>query len=229
MRPATVDTPKWLLPVAGRPFAEWQLRWLAAQGVDSVVAAIGHLGEQIRVDVGDGRRFGVRVEYSPDGPGLVGTGGAIRLAVDRGLLDDRFLVLYGDSYLSVDVGAVWAAFEREGRPALMTVYENAGRFDASNVAFAGGVVIRYTKHASASDETAAPLRFIDYGLSVLDRSVVDLVPAGAVVDLADVFEALAASGRLAGFEAHDRFYEIGSPDGLRDLERHLSAATPGGS
>jgi NDP-sugar pyrophosphorylase family protein len=229
MRPATVDTPKWLLPVAGRPFAEWQLRWLAGQGVISVVAAIGHLGDQIRVAVGDGRRFGVRVDYSPDGSELVGTGGAVRLAVDRGLLDDRFLVLYGDSYLSVDVAAVWAAFDRADRPALMTVYENAGRFDTSNVAFDDGVVVRYTKHPSAGGEPAVPLRHIDYGLSVLDRSVADLVPAGAVVDLADVFEALAASGRLAGFEAHDRFYEIGSPDGLRDLERHLSAASPGGS
>lgn len=225
MRPSTVTTPKWLLPVAGRPFADWQLRWLAAQGVDRVVAAIGHLGDQIREEVGDGARFGLHVDYSAEGPELLGTGGALRLAAERGLLDPGFLVLYGDSYLSVDVRAVWDAFHTADCAALMTVYENRGSFDASNVELRAGRVVRYTKRPREGE--AAALRHIDYGLSVVDRAVIDLLPLHQVVDLADVFEALAADGRLAGFEVADRFYEIGSPAGLRDLERHLASFPEG--
>ncbi len=223
MQPATVTTPKWLLPVAGRPFADWQLRWLATQGVDRVVVAIGHLGDEIREVVGEGAGYGIDVDYSADGPVLLGTGGALRLAADRGLLDDVVVVMYGDSYLSLDVARVVESFDDAGAAALMTVYENDGRFDTSNVAYADGVVSRYTKGGVGPGADGA-LRHIDYGLSVLRRSTIDEIPAGAAHDLGELFGRLAEERRLAGYEVHDRFYEIGSPSGLRDLEDHLRTA-----
>lgn len=215
MWPQAKTVPKTLLPVAGRPFAGWQLDWLAGAGVTSVVYCVGYLGDQVRDYVGDGSTWGLRVAYVDEGRELRGTGGAIRLALDSDALADRFLVLYGDSWLQVDPAAAHDAQVRSGRPALMTVYDNGGRYDASNVVFYDGQVVRYEKGV---DPLPEEMHWIDYGLSVLDRDLVDRrIPAGQTHDLAQLFTALAAEGLLAGLEVPDRFFEIGSPDGLAEV------------
>ncbi|HSG94781.1 MAG TPA: sugar phosphate nucleotidyltransferase, partial [Afifellaceae bacterium] len=220
---ATDNLPKSLIEVLGRPFAEWQLEWLKRQGVARVVFAIGHQGAKIRDALGDGRRFGIAIAYSDDGAQPMGTGGAVRLACDGGLMDQRFLVLYGDSYLTVDVGQVWQAAAERGTP-MLTVFRNDGRWDKSNAAFADGRVTRFEK--GLADPAAAGLHYIDYGLAVLDRAtVVAEVPAGRPYDLADVYRKLAAAGALNGFVAAARFHEIGSPEGLARLARHLAATS----
>jgi NDP-sugar pyrophosphorylase family protein len=223
MRPLTETVPKALLPVAGRPFADWQLQWLAGQGVERVVYSLGHLGEAVETHVGDGRSFGLEVRYCYERDGLLGTAGAVRAAIDSGLMDDAFFVLYGDSYLSVDVGAVQRTFEACNRPALMTVYRNRGAWETSNAVFRNGVVERYDKFTD--DRTG--MEFIDYGLLALTRAVIDArVPSGAACDLAPVLNALSLNGELAGYEATERFYEVGSPTGINDLEAHLAAPRP---
>jgi NDP-sugar pyrophosphorylase family protein len=222
MRPATAQVPKALLPVAGRPFADWQLAWLAGQGVTDVVLSTGHLGPMLRQFVGDGARWGLTVAYAEEGDQLRGTGGAVRLASDLGLLEDRFFVLYGDSYLTVDIGVVERAFVESGRPALMTVYDNAGRFDQSNVALDGARVARYEKGLA---HPPPEMHYIDYGLSALERRVIDkLVPPGAVADLAEVYGSLVRRDQMAALVVTERFYEVGSADGLADLEAHLGPA-----
>lgn len=219
MRPLTDAVPKALLPVAGRPFADHQLRWLARDGVRDVVFAIGHLGDRIRAFAGDGAAWGLRIRYVDEGPALRGTAGALRLAYDQGALQPAFAVLYGDSYLPVDVGAVFAEFERRRADVLMTVYRNEGALDRSNARLQGGSVV-YDK--TVPDPAAAGMHHIDYGLSIIDRdAVIPDVPAGAVADLADLYRRLSAEGRVAGLEVHERFYEIGSPAGLAALEAHL--------
>jgi NDP-sugar pyrophosphorylase family protein len=214
----TTQIPKAMIPVAGRPFADLQLELLAFQGVTDVVYSVGYLGSLIRDHVGDGARFGLRVRYVDEGSVLRGTGGALRLAADEGALDERFLVIYGDSYLPIDVGPVVASFVP---PALMVVYENGDRFDRSNVVFEDGRVVLYDKRA----EPAPPsMTFVDYGLSMFTRRVIlERVPPGEVVDLADVCHRLSIEGLLAGFEVTERFYEIGSPDGLQQLEALVAA------
>lgn len=224
MWPVARTVPKTLLPVAGRPFASWQLDWLAASGITSVVYCVGFLGEQVREHVGDGSPWGLRVGYVDEGAELRGTGGALRLAHDEGALDDRFLVLYGDSWLQVDPAAVYAAARDSGRPALMTVYENNGHFDTSNVEYAEGRVVRYEK---GLDPIPAAMRWIDYGLSVLERELVATrIPADTVADLSTLCTALATEGELAGLLVADRFYEIGSPDGLAELTGLLEQRAP---
>ena len=220
MRPATASVPKWLLPVAGRPFAHWQIEWLAANGITSVVCCIGHLGEQIVDTIGDGASFGIDVRYSADGPALLGTAGALRLAADRGLLTTEFLVLYGDSYLPIEVDPVWATFHELGLPALMTVYRNHDEHDRSNAMFDGARVTRYSKQEAGPGET--PFDYIDYGLGCMERAVLDAVPSGIRFDLAGLYETLAHNGRLGGHEVFARFYEVGSPEGLHDLEGLLA-------
>jgi NDP-sugar pyrophosphorylase family protein len=209
------DLPKTLVPVAGRPFADHQLTWLAEQGVTQVVYCIGYRGDQIRDYVGDGERWGLRIRYVDDGSDLRGTGGALRLAYDKGVLAETFAILYGDSYLRLELPAVIASFRATQLPALMTVLRNDGKWDRSNVDFDGSLVTEYSK-------TEGNFSWIDYGLSVLDRDVVTRLPQEAVGDLGDLYADLSAEGSLAGFEVHERFYEIGSPEGLDELE-HLLA------
>jgi N-acetyl-alpha-D-muramate 1-phosphate uridylyltransferase len=222
LRPVTETIAKAVVPVAGRPFCEYQLEWLARAGVTEVVYAIGFLGHQVRSAAGDGSRFGLAVRYVDEGENLLGTGGAVRLAYDQGVLGPGFLILYGDSYLTYDPGRAWREFERRQPDALMTVYRNEGRLEASNAQLSGGMVIRYDKRAS--DPLAEGMHHIDYGLSVLDRdAVVPEIPASEVVDLADVYTELSRQGRLAGVEVSERFYEIGSSHGLAELEELLGS------
>jgi MurNAc alpha-1-phosphate uridylyltransferase len=211
--------PKALVPVLGEPFAFHQLRLLSSRGAREVVYVVGHRGEKVRSAVGDGSAFGLEVTYVDEGGELHGTGGALRVALDAGALADAFGVLYGDSYLPIDLAPVFEAFAKAERPALMTVLRNEDRWDRSNVVLENGLVVVYDKGAATRDPR---MKWIDYGLSVLRRDVVANIPEGSVVDLADVFRDLSSRGELAGYEVVQRFYEGGSPAGLADLERHLA-------
>lgn len=217
--PLTATIPKALVPVAGEPFVDHQLRWLAANGVDAVLFSIGHLGAQLREHVGDGRRLGLEVTYVDDGEELRGTAGALRRALDEHVLDERFLVTYGDSYLPIDFGAFARAFERSASPAMMSVFRNEGRWDTSNATVRDGRVTLYDKRRG---EGAASMAYIDYGLLAFQRDVIGArVPAGAKSDLADLLHDLSVEGHLAAYEVTTRFYEMGSRQGLTDLENFL--------
>lgn len=215
LRPITLTIPKAMVPVAGKPFVHRQLEYLSKQGVRHVVLCTGHLGEQIAASVSNGSAFGLHVDYSPDGPVALGTGGALKRALP--LLGPEFFVLYGDSFLPVDYAPILAAFRASGRRALMTVLKNADRWDKSNAHFEHGVVPEYNKHAPRPE-----MRHIDYGLAVLSAQALSEVPEGQSVDLADVYHRLSLSGQLAGFEVTERFYEIGSHEGLLEAEHYFS-------
>jgi len=218
LRPLTETLPKSLVEVAGEPFITHQLRLLRREGIRDVVLCVGHLGDQIEACVGDGRRFGLNAAYSFDGERLMGTGGALRRALP--LLGDAFFVLYGDSYLDIALAPIELAFRRQHLPALMTVFRNEGRWDTSNVVFDGVRVICHDKRAPRPD-----MRYIDYGLGILTAEILRRESAEQPFDLSDVYAALAASGRLAGYEATRRFYEIGTPGGLAETDRYLRGAT----
>lgn len=222
MRPRTETIPKPLLAVAGEPFAVHQLRWLVSEGVTDVVYSIGYLGHMIRDELMSRHDLGCAVRFVDEGEQLLGTGGAVRLAVDQGAVKGAFFVLYGDSYLQVDLASVADCFEHSDAEALMTVYRNDGARDASNVQFDGRRVVRYDKHEP--DPSGAGMHYIDYGLSVLQaESVRARVSSGSRRDLADMLNAMSLEGRLAGYEAQHRFFEIGSPAGLGELQQHLAA------
>jgi len=219
LRPATEIVPKALLDVNGEPFVAHQLRLLRGAGARRVVLCIGYLGQLVRDFVGGGERFHLDVAYSDDGPALRGTAGALLNALP--LLGECFLVLYGDSYLPCDYAAVQRAFLGAGRPALMTVFRNEGRWDASNVEFRGGIIVAYDKKARTQ-----AMQHIDYGLGAFRRSAFDGLPADRPLDLAELYGALLAQGRLAGFEVTQRFYEIGSRPGLQELSEYLAGREP---
>jgi NDP-sugar pyrophosphorylase family protein len=216
LRPLTTTIPKALVEVAGRPFIDHQLALLRRNGVRRVVLCLGHLGEQVQAHLEAYAGFGLEVYYSFDGERLLGTGGALRCAAP--LLGEAFWIMYGDSYLDVDYAAVLADFERQGQPALMTVIQNNNRWDRSNVVFHDGRLLVYDKRRNTPEMT-----YIDYGLALLRREVLERVPASEPYDLADLYSALVNEGRMAGYEVTQRFYEIGSPAGLEETRAYLSA------
>ena len=215
LRPLTEKVPKVLVPVAGKPFLAHQLELLRAQGISRVVLCLGFLGDLVEKEFGDGRAFGIHLEYSYDGPKLLGTGGAIRRALPK--LGKKVFVLYGDSYLTASFRPIAAFFEASRKSGLMTVYRNEGLYDTSNVVFRNGEIAVYDKRVRHPE-----MNYIDYGLTVFQSKVFESWPADVAFDLAEVLQKLVAAGQLAGFEVPERFYEIGSPAGLAELEKVLA-------
>jgi len=215
LRPLTETIPKALVEINGEPFLAHQLRLLRHSGIDRVVLCAAYRGEQIREYAGDGRAFGLRIEYSFDGPKLLGTAGAIRRALT--LLGDRFFVLYGDSYLPCDYAAVESIFLESRRAALMTVFPNSDRWDLSNVEYCQGHIWAYDK-----ENRTSAMRHIDYGLGAFRRDAFEALPKGQSVDLAAVYQDLVSRRELAAYEVPTRFYEIGSPEGIRELSEFLA-------
>ena len=240
LRPITEKIPKSLVPVAGKPFLAHQLDLLQSRGIRRAVLCVGYLGEMIQRDFGDGNAFGVQLDYSfdssrrsdlprrseaetgakADGPKLLGTGGAIKRALP--LLGDEFFVLYGDSYLPVEYRPIAEFFRHSGKLGCMTVYRNEGRYDTSNVVFRDGEIAVYDKKNRPPE-----MRHIDYGLSLFKAAAFDSYSAAQPFDLAEVMSKLVREKQLAGYEVRERFYEIGSPAGLAELETLLKTGKAG--
>jgi len=214
--PLTADLPKPLVPVNGKPFLAHVFALLKQHGLTRSLVLHGYQGHKLEDAFGNGSQLGVEVSYRHDGSRLLGTGGALRNALD--LLDREFLVLYGDTYLDIDYRAVVSAFRDSGKPSLMTVLRNQGRWDTSNVIFRDGQLLAYDKHNRVPE-----MEHIDYGLACLRRDVVEELPANQVSDLAHLYSRLVREGRMGGFEVSRRFYEIGTPQGLVETERYLAS------
>jgi len=218
LRPITETIPKALIEVAGKPFVSHQLQYLRQQGVTSVTLCIGYLGEMIQEFVGDGSQWGLKVSYSLDGPVLLGTGGALKQALPT--LGDRFFILYGDSYLPINYANVQKAFIDSNQLGLMTVLKNKNQWDRSNVTFELGKLIEYNKEVINSG-----MHYIDYGLGALQATVLGQYPDSEPFDLSKVYNQLSMRQQLAGYEVFDRFYEIGSIQGIADTETYLLQQT----
>jgi NDP-sugar pyrophosphorylase family protein len=212
LQPLTATTPKALIEVAGRPFIEHQIELLRRNGIRRVVLCLGHRGAQVEAHLRDGRQLGVELAYSYDGHQPLGTAGALRKALP--LLGDVFWVLYGDSYTAIDFSAILAAFERREAPALITIIRNKNRWDRSNACYERGRLVRYDKGSPSPDMT-----YIDYGVSLLRRQVLESLPEGRFLDLADVYRELVASGAMVAYPVRRRFFEIGTPTGLAETRK----------
>lgn len=215
LRPLTENTPKSLVEVAGKPFAVHQIELLRSHGFKKIVFCVGYLGEQIQTELGDGQRWNLNLRYVFDGTTPLGTGGAVRRALP--LLGESFLLLYGDSFLECDYIKVEQAFLKSRKLGLMTVLRNEDHWDRSNVLFSDGCIRRYDKRHSSSDMT-----HIDYGLGAFHKQVFESYQEGKKIDLVHVYQDLVDEDQLAGFEVTNRFYEIGSPAGLKETRQYLA-------
>jgi NDP-sugar pyrophosphorylase family protein len=215
LRPITEKIPKALVEVGGQPFIAHQLNLLRSHGIRSVIISAWYKGEMIRDFVGAGSRFGMEVQYASDGESPLGTGGAIRKALPY--LSGPFFVLYGDSYLPCDYANIQIHFDQHSQPALMTVYRNEGKWDTSNVEMQNDQILHYDKK-----NRNIRMEFIDYGLGLFKAEVFTALPENQPMDLADVYRKLATDHNLLAYEVKQRFYEIGSFEGLRELDELLT-------
>jgi len=215
--PLTEMIPKPMVPVAGVPYLQHQLRLLAEQNIRDVLLLTGYLGEQIETYFGDGSRMGLRIEYSRERT-PAGTGGALREARDK--LEQAFLIIYGDSYLPIAYREAFECLIATGAEGLVVVYDNslADTSVKNNIDLDdNGRVARYEK------DSPDRLSYVEAGVLALRRSVVDLMPAGGAVSLEkEIFPQLIERRQLAAFVTRQRFYDIGTPDRLRLIETVLA-------
>ncbi len=218
MKEISQDLPKALIPVHGKAFVTYQLEWLARTGVTHVTFSLGHLGEKIEEYIKAHPVKNLTVNFVYERGDLLGTGGALRHVLDSNAMSETFALLYGDSYLPLNVGEVDAKFKNQDLPAMMTVFKNNGRYDKSNANFRDGKVVFYSK-----THRVEPMDYIDYGLSIMRRDVINInFKRGQKGDLARLYENLSQNGQLAGLEVFERFYEIGSPQGLHEFTEYAS-------
>jgi len=211
LKPITEKIPKSMLKIKDTPFLEYQIELLGKNNIDEIIVCVGYLSEQIESYFGNGERFGVNIKYSYEKDQLLGTGGAIRNAWS--LLQNNFFVIYGDSYLNINYGAVYRYFLKINYSSLLVIYKNKNKWDKSNVVFKSGVVELYDKKSQTPE-----IKYIDYGLSILSKKVIKEVPEGVFYDLANLYKRLAREKKLAGYEVFRRFYEIGSKRGLKEFK-----------
>jgi len=210
--PLTKGRPKAMVSINGRPFLEYQLRLLRERGIRDIVLCLGYRWEQIVDYFGHGRRLGLKISYSVERDGLLGTAGAVKQA--EPLLDDIFFLTYGDAYLLLDYKAVMDYFRRQDKLGLMVVYRNENRYARSNVVVEGGMVKVYDK-----ERWWPGMDWINFGVSLLRREALALVPAGVPYSQEEWYQQLIERGELLAYETGQRFYEIGSPQGLEEFRR----------
>ncbi|MDQ3193542.1 MAG: nucleotidyl transferase, partial [Bacteroidota bacterium] len=156
----------------------------------------------------------LEIKYSFDGDKLLGTGGAIKKAMS--LLDENFFIMYGDSYLDTDFQKVDKYFFSENKSGLMTVFRNNDRYDKSNIEFEDNKIINYNKK-----DLNENMKFIDYGLGILTAKAFKDFENEMVFDLEQVYRNLLFQNELLGYEVEERFYEIGSFQGLEETNKYL--------
>jgi NDP-sugar pyrophosphorylase family protein len=215
LRPITERIPKSLIQIHGKPFLQYQLERLRDEGVADIILCVGYLGDQIVEYFGDGRKYGVNITYSYDGKHLLGTAGSLKKA--EKFLCEEFFLTYGDSYLFIDYPAVMSWFKKFDKQGLMLVYKNWDQYDKSNVSIEGALVKSYSKTNKTKD-----MIYIDYGASILRRETLQLVPDGEVYSLEELFAQLIEQQQLLAYEVKERFYQIGSIDGIEEFKQYIS-------
>lgn len=214
LHPITKAIPKSLVEVKGVPFIDHQLRMLSQKGLTRIVFCIGHYGDQIKKHLANSNTHGIEILFSEDGDTLRHTGGALLKALPY--LDEEFLVTYGDSYLDADYQGIARHFHNSSLLAMMTVYKNDKLWDNSNVLFEDGKIQIYSK----ADPHPA-MQHIDFGLLAFRKKCFQPWMGIEKIDLADILEKLVQTEGLGGFEVLKRFYEVGTTQGIDDLEAYF--------
>jgi N-acetyl-alpha-D-muramate 1-phosphate uridylyltransferase len=209
--PITKTLPKSMIEIAGKPFISHQLEILKNNNFTDVCICVGYLGDQI-VNFVNSKNFGLNITFAYDGEYLLGTAGSIKKALP--LLGDNFFVIYGDSYLELNYESIQQKFIDNKKLALMTIYKNDGKFDKSNVEYKDGKIISYSK------ENTKGMMHIDYGVSVFNNHAFDGFTEHKF-DLKEVFLKMLKEEQLSSYVAKNRFYEIGSFNGIRELNEYL--------
>lgn len=210
------DLPKPLAPLGGRPFLARQLEWLKVRGVSRAVILAGYGAEQVREALGDGRAFGMALEYSVESEPL-GTGGALRLAA--GFVDGPALVVNGDTLGECDPWTLERDRWERGALGAVALYRVDDARARGRVEHAGGLVTRFVEK---DPEFRGPA-WVNGGQYAFSPALWRHLPEGPSSLERDVLPGLAAKGLLAGSEVEGRFWDIGTPEDHARAEREISA------
>ena len=216
--PLTKKIPKSMMRFEGKPFLEKQLDLLKKNRIFDIVLCVGYKAEQIKKYFGDGKNFGVEIKYSSDKKKLLGTGGALKKA--ENLLEDSFLVMWGDSYLPFNFQKAIKFFKKSNKPGMMIVFKNLNKYEPSNVEVKNNLVKSYSKKRKTKK-----MKYIDYGISIYRKEVLKYLPKNQVCDLTKLQQVLIKKRQLLAYPAEKRFYQIGSPDGLEELKNYIKRKT----
>jgi len=206
-----------MVPVNGRPFLAHLLELLGNSGITDVVLCVGYMGDQIKEYVRRGEKFGMKIRFGEEKGELLGTGGALKHAED--FLNERFFVINGDTYLPISYNEVDEAFLRAKSKGLMVVYDNREDTGVNNNVDINEnlVVTKYEKGHSGHD-----LKYVEAGVLVFQRDVLTYIESGYPVSLEkSIFPTLIEQGELAAYVTEQRFYDIGTPRGLREFKEFL--------
>lgn len=215
LRAIVADRPKALASILHRPFLDYQLNFLRQQGIDWVVLCIGYLGQQIIDHVGDGANFGVRVHYAIEREQL-GTGGAIRNAVELLEMDDCFLVMNGDTFLDWHQTDLWHRHSASKAAVTLLLTSNPDSSTGSVLLNEHGKITRFNeKVAIEKDQSNA---YASAGVYLINRSVVEKWPTKFLSLEYDCMPELVDTGKAYGEIIDSVFYDIGTPVGLQRFE-----------
>jgi mannose-1-phosphate guanylyltransferase len=215
LRPLTLTQPKPALQLVDRPFIRYMVDWLGHHGIDEVVMACGFRAEDLRSALGDSVPGGPDIRYIQEDEPL-GTAGPVRLAADMGLLGERFMVLNGDVLTDLDLTALQRQHSETGAVITLGLYpvDDPTSYGLVRRGEDGTVLGFLEKPDPAEIDTDE----ISAGAYVIERSVLDLIPAGRAVSIErEVFPRLVGQG-LYGRRLEGYWMDIGTP------ERYLQAS-----
>lgn len=205
--------PKSMMDIDGKPFLQYQIENLKKHQINDIVLCVGHLSEKIKEYFGDGSKFWVNIQYSHDGEKPLGPIGALKKA--EPLLNEIFFTMYGDSYVFLDFKKVYLHFLKQKKSALMTAYKNHDKYDKSNI------VIKNEKITKYNEKKTKDMIYIDYGVSIFRKQILELIPENTYFTTKDLFAKLIKQNELLAFEVRKRFYHIGNLEGLEDFKSHI--------
>jgi len=212
--PLTKKIPKSLIKIEGKPFLEHQINLLEKNKILDMILCVGYRAKPIKKYFENGEKFGVKIKYSSDEKRLLGTGGALKKA--ENLLEESFMVMWGDSYLPFDFQNAIKFFKKHDKLGIMTVFKNLDRYEPSNVEVKNNLIVSYNKKRKTKK-----MKYIDYGVSIYRKEALKFIPKNQVYDLSKLQQTLIKKRQLLAYPAEKRFYQIGSPNGLEELKKHI--------
>lgn len=229
LRPLTLDTPKPMIDINGKPFLSYVIEELRKYGIKDVLLCVGYLAEKFKGFFGEGEKFGVSIKYSVE-KDFFGTAGALKLAED--LLNEDFFVLNGDTYLEADYADIYRSFKKSGKLGLMAVYDNREKIAEANTAIdEKGMVSAYGKREqlkkgdqviAISVEKGGQYKYVDAGVYVFKKDILEFIERGKFSSLeGDVYPELIRMKELGAYVTSQRYYDLGTPERLELIRKVL--------
>ena len=212
----STNIPKCLIPVAGKPFIDWQVQYAAKQGVKDIYICSGWLTNKVEEHFNEYKHEDLNITVIADGNTLLGTGGAISNILK--ILPKSFFVLYGDTYLPIDFKALVDFHKNKinSENSLLTIYKNNSKLGLSNIIYENNVIIKYSKN-----KLEQKMKHIDYGLSIMTQEAFTTYKHDRFFDLGDLYEFLVEHKLMHPYLVTERFYEIGTPESLVETNQYF--------